>query len=602
MDALELFGEMYPTGNGSDSVLDLIRAPEEEFLNLIETADDMEDLGLSLLDNYDLVDIMTPMFATPFSPVPCDNMEFMNTNYQHVHQQIIEHEKPETSAYISPLKQLLLSSPKTSSQYSHTTQDTKPLPASSKQSGRRTSERKSKALKMSIDNSESQANNPYAASYNSHSPMKYDKNLRSSKDEKSKCKVKVVSKALKFPPCLVCGGKASGLHYGVNTCEACKGFFRRYIIRNEEYKCAKEGNCKVVNKNRENCSGCRLRKCLALGMSKENSKLGRYSLSRRTETIKQVNVLEGKDCNDTNHFNLDSFKFDHTYSEVDNGNTSSHDSFPEDYSPDSLLQELVRKMDAIQPFGPNITTNEQAHNVIMYHHQRYQSKLQTYGEMKAVPREEYYKLLKEYGIDIDGRIQQFKEYILKLERLTERYYNFAQQIPGFKKLQSRDQSNLLNAFRIDFFIILMHECYNEEYGIILARNGVAYHIDELADKCFSRKLITLICDVYARFQRLSLSKEEKCLLMALTLTFSDRCSLADPDFVDKIQYRISEVMRYQLERTVGPLAHQRFAKCVDCLVFLREASEQYMTELKQLCNDEIMIKEIPMMAELLIDD
>ena len=24
------------------------------------------------------------------------------------------------------------------------------------------------------------------------------------------------------PPCLVCGGKGSGIHYGLNTCKACK--------------------------------------------------------------------------------------------------------------------------------------------------------------------------------------------------------------------------------------------------------------------------------------------------------------------------------------------------------------------------------------------
>lgn len=25
-----------------------------------------------------------------------------------------------------------------------------------------------------------------------------------------------------LPPCRICGEKASGFHYGVNTCEACK--------------------------------------------------------------------------------------------------------------------------------------------------------------------------------------------------------------------------------------------------------------------------------------------------------------------------------------------------------------------------------------------
>ena len=31
-----------------------------------------------------------------------------------------------------------------------------------------------------------------------------------------------VKKAKLLPPCRICGEKASGLHYGVNTCEACK--------------------------------------------------------------------------------------------------------------------------------------------------------------------------------------------------------------------------------------------------------------------------------------------------------------------------------------------------------------------------------------------
>ena len=28
-----------------------------------------------------------------------------------------------------------------------------------------------------------------------------------------------------LPPCRVCGAKASGLHYGINTCEGCKVIF-----------------------------------------------------------------------------------------------------------------------------------------------------------------------------------------------------------------------------------------------------------------------------------------------------------------------------------------------------------------------------------------
>lgn len=609
MEATDLFGEFLSTEIFPNNVLESVITPEEEFLSILETADEMEELGVSLLENnHELIDMMTPMFATPFSSLPYDNLDLIDNDIQNLHQQIAENNKPKQNSTLSPLKQLLLSKKESNENQAVELNVQSPI-ASNKQTGRHSPGRSSKPLKASKAYSKRQSKysrNTDSDDFKLHS--KSGNRSESNATKESRAKSKSISKALKFPPCLVCGGKASGLHYGVNSCEACKGFFRRFIIRNEEYKCAKDGNCKVVNKNRENCSGCRLKKCLALGMSKENSKLGRYSLSRRTETIKKVNILEGKvkktEKEKQFEVNLVSFKFDHTYSESESGKSSPslQDIVPDDCSPENLLQELIRAMDEIQPYGPNIITKDQIQNVIKSHHQRYQTKLQTYGEMKAVPKDEYYKLLKEYGIDVDGRIQVFKEYVLKIKRLTESYYNFAHQIPGFRKLQSCDQSTLLNAFRCDFFVILMHEGYSEECGMVLARNGIAYHINELADKCFSRKLITSVCEAYARFQRLLLSREEKCLLMALTLTFTDRCHLADPEFVDKIQYLVSEVMRYQLERTLGPKAQQRFAKFVDSLVFLREVSEQYVVEFRQLCTDEMMIKEVPMMAEFLFEE
>ncbi|MXQ96561.1 hypothetical protein E5288_WYG002723 [Bos mutus] len=70
-------------------------------------------------------------------------------------------------------------------------------------------------------------------------------------------------------PCKICGDKSSGIHYGVITCEGCKGFFRRSQQCNVAYSCTRQQNCPIDRTSRNRCQHCRLQKCLALGMSRD---------------------------------------------------------------------------------------------------------------------------------------------------------------------------------------------------------------------------------------------------------------------------------------------------------------------------------------------
>ncbi|XP_066590302.1 ecdysone-induced protein 78C isoform X2 [Prorops nasuta] len=81
--------------------------------------------------------------------------------------------------------------------------------------------------------------------------------------------------AKSFVPCKVCGDKASGYHYGVTSCEGCKGFFRRSIQKQIEYRCLRDGKCLVIRLNRNRCQYCRFKKCLAVGMSRDSVRYGR---------------------------------------------------------------------------------------------------------------------------------------------------------------------------------------------------------------------------------------------------------------------------------------------------------------------------------------
>ncbi|KAL2080579.1 hypothetical protein ACEWY4_024372 [Coilia grayii] len=76
--------------------------------------------------------------------------------------------------------------------------------------------------------------------------------------------------------CKVCGDVASGFHYGVHACEGCKGFFRRSIQQNIQYKkCLKNESCPIMRINRNRCQQCRFKKCLVVGMSRDAVRFGR---------------------------------------------------------------------------------------------------------------------------------------------------------------------------------------------------------------------------------------------------------------------------------------------------------------------------------------
>ncbi|KAI6178786.1 putative nuclear hormone receptor HR3 [Aphelenchoides besseyi] len=88
-------------------------------------------------------------------------------------------------------------------------------------------------------------------------------------------------------PCKVCGDRASGIHYGVTTCEGCKGFFRR-SQSGVSYKCPRQSNCTIDRANRNRCQFCRLQKCLELGMSRDAVKFGRMSKKQREKVEEEV--------------------------------------------------------------------------------------------------------------------------------------------------------------------------------------------------------------------------------------------------------------------------------------------------------------------------
>ncbi|XP_010777611.1 nuclear receptor subfamily 5, group A, member 5 [Notothenia coriiceps] len=125
-------------------------------------------------------------------------------------------------------------------------------------------------------------------------------------EESSTCqelKAEPDSRAEPEESCPICGDKVSGYHYGLLTCESCKGFFKRSVQNNKRYTCAGQQSCPMDLSQRKRCPSCRFQKCLAVGMKREAIRADRMRggrnkfgpLYRRDRQMKQRKV-----CHQTN--------------------------------------------------------------------------------------------------------------------------------------------------------------------------------------------------------------------------------------------------------------------------------------------------------------
>uniref|UniRef100_A0A915LPI1 Nuclear receptor domain-containing protein n=1 Tax=Meloidogyne javanica TaxID=6303 RepID=A0A915LPI1_MELJA len=87
--------------------------------------------------------------------------------------------------------------------------------------------------------------------------------------------------------CSVCNDVATGYHYGTPSCNGCKTFFRRTVMKKQVFQCQFDGNCPVDKNVRCACRHCRFKKCLEAGMSKESIQNNRDPIgyTKRTRRI-----------------------------------------------------------------------------------------------------------------------------------------------------------------------------------------------------------------------------------------------------------------------------------------------------------------------------
>ncbi|KAH3707084.1 probable nuclear hormone receptor HR3 [Dreissena polymorpha] len=342
-------------------------------------------------------------------------------------------------------------------------------------------------------------------------------------------------------PCKICGDKSSGVHYGVITCEGCKGFFRRSQSGPVNYQCPRNKQCIIDRVNRNRCQYCRLQKCLLLGMSRDAVKFGRMSKKQREKVEGEAQLIKAGVSPGVNGYNTsdnylyrnqNGFYYGDGSTPVSPG---SNPTFSPTESPTNPLAPLsvLKTVDILDTvsFG----------KAILEAHQRTSPyNAETLPQIKCVDMD----VISMYQ-NMSHR-QIWAEVADKLTLAVQQIIEFAKMVPGFMDLSQDDQIMLLKAGSFELALLRCTNVYDA------ASDSVVFGDRYVPLKAFANLteeeilLQNQIFDLVKTLQQIDLTEPEMALFGATLLVRPDRPGLKDLTDIQRLYEKISSALKMEL--------------------------------------------------------
>ncbi|XP_008335524.1 oxysterols receptor LXR-alpha [Cynoglossus semilaevis] len=319
--------------------------------------------------------------------------------------------------------------------------------------------------------------------------------------------------------CSVCGDKASGFHYNVLSCEGCKGFFRRSVIKGAKYSCKNNGRCEMDMYMRRKCQQCRLRKCREAGM------LEQCVLSEEQIRTKKMKKQE---------------------EETARTSTVVTPTLPQETaSLDPQQQEMIEKLVAMQ---------------------KQCNKRSFLDRPKVTPWPQ-----SQDPQNREVRQQRFAHFTELAIMSVQEIVDFAKQLPGFLELTREDQIALLKTSTIEIMLLETSRRYNPAIDSITFLKDFSYNKEDFAKAGLQFEFINPIFEFSKGMNDLQLDEAEYALLIAINIFSADRPNVQDHDLVERLQQPYVDALRSYI-MIKRPNDHLMFPRMLMKLVSLRTLS------------------------------
>ncbi|XP_042693439.1 nuclear receptor ROR-gamma [Centrocercus urophasianus] len=365
-------------------------------------------------------------------------------------------------------------------------------------------------------------------------------------------------------PCKICGDKSSGIHYGVITCEGCKGFFRRSQQSSLSYACSRQQNCPIDRASRNRCQHCRLQKCLRLGMSRDAVKFGRMSKKQRDRLHAEVQQQLEQQRRDRDR--------DQDWERTAQGTPSftiglpgcrGHPLPPSSPGCPSVTMESERKEMATwdgdgDGDGPGVCPHPVVgsilespaleielltQSVLASHRET----CQLHAEELQLRRGETFSLEEVCAFQKKPPEEMWQRCACRLTEAIQRVVEFAKRLRGFMELCQNDQIVLLKAGAMEVVLVWMCRAFNPDNRTVFFEGK--YAGAELFRSLGCPELIGSIFDFAQNLCALRFSEGEVALFSAIVLVNAARPWLQDPGKVARLQGRLEVAFRLLLRRT-----------------------------------------------------